>query len=291
MQVGLVKQIRRYPVKSMGGEVLDRVELTANGLVGDRAWAVRDEVRGQIVGAKRIAALMKFKARYVQPPTAGGSGPAEITFPDGEMATTTDENISARLSEALKHTVTLWPLMPADALDHYRRAPMKTDNVDAEMREVLGRTPDEPLPDFSKFPPELFEFASPPGTYFDAYPLLLISQTSLDSLQRARPESRFDIRRFRPNFLLDVPGDSPDSNEPFPEFAWAGKRVRLGDAVLRMTLACPRCVMTTHGFEDLPKDPGVMRTLVKEAGGNFGVCATVEQPGKVRVGDAVVVME
>lgn len=286
-----VQQIRRYPVKSMGGEVLERVEVTANGLVGDRAWAVRDEVRGQIVGAKRIAALMKFKARYIQPPMAGGSSPAQITFPDGVTATTTDENISARLSEALKHAVTLWPLLPADTLDHYRRAPMQSDDLEEQLREVFARTPDEPLPDFSAFPPELFEFESPPGTYFDAYPLLLISQRSLDSLQRARPESCFDIRRFRPNFLLDVPGDSPDANEPFPEFAWAGKRVRLGDAVLRMTLACPRCVMTTHPFDDLPKDPGVMRTLVKEAGGNFGVCATVEQPGAVRVGDVLEVEE
>jgi len=131
------------------------------------------------------------------------------------------------------------------------------------------------------------EFESPPGTYFDAFPLLLISQTSLDSLARARPQSRFDVRRFRPNFLLDLPRNTPDADEPFPELAWADNRVQVGSAVLRMTLACPRCVMTTHGFDDLPKDPGIMRTLVKEAGGNLGVGATVEQPGTVRVGDAL----
>jgi MOSC domain-containing protein len=281
-----IEQIRRYPVKSMGGEVLESVELTANGLVGDRAWAVRDEVRGQIVGAKKIAALMRFKARYAQPPAALGSSPAEIMFPDGATATTTDENISARLSTALDHTVTLWPLLPADALDHYRRAPTTSDKPEAELREALGRTPDEPLPDLSRFPPELLEFESPPGTYFDAFPVLLISQSSLDALARARPESRFDICRFRPNFLLDV----PDADAPFPELAWEGRRARLGTAVLRMTIACPRCVMTTHGFDDLPKDPGVMRALVKQAGGNLGIGATVEQPGTVRVGDAVEVV-
>ena len=159
-----VQQIRRYPVKSMGGEVLESVELTANGLVGDRAWAVRDDVRGQIVGAKGIAALMKFKACYVQPPAAGGSSPAEITFPDGARATTTDGNISARLCEALQHTVTLWPLVPAEDLDHYRRAPMQSGDLEGQLREVFARTPDEPLPDFSAFPPELFEFESPPGS-------------------------------------------------------------------------------------------------------------------------------
>ncbi len=275
MPLATITQIRRYPVKSMAGEVLDHVELTERGLVGDRAWAVRDEVRGQIVGAKRIAALMKFKSRYTQPPTAKGSSRAEITFPDGARAMTTDGDISNRLSDALQHRVTLWPLLPADQLDHYRRAPMDPDDLDGQLREAFARAPGEPLPDLSKFPPELWEFESPPGTYFDAYPLLLISQRSLDSLARARPESRFDIRRFRPNFLLDI----PDAVGAYPEHSWEGKRVRLGTAVLRMTLACPRCVMTTHAFDDLPKDPNIMRTLVKEAGGNLGVCATVEQPG------------
>ena len=37
-----VAAIRRYPVKSMGGESLDLVELDARGLVGDRRYAVVD---------------------------------------------------------------------------------------------------------------------------------------------------------------------------------------------------------------------------------------------------------
>jgi MOSC domain-containing protein YiiM len=45
--------------------------------------------------------------------------------------------------------------------------------------------------------------------------------------------------------------------------------------------------MVTHGFEDLPKDPRVMRALVREASGNLGVYATVESPGRVSVGDSI----
>jgi uncharacterized protein YcbX len=56
---------------------------------------------------------------------------------------------------------------------------------------------------------------------------------------------------------------------------------------VRVTIECPRCVMVTHGFEDLPKDPGVMRALVREAGGNLGAYATVESPGAMRLGDPI----
>ena len=81
MQIGRVKEIRRYPVKSMGGETLDRVEVGPGGLPGDRAWAVRDEVRGGIRGAKKLGELMKCSARYVDPPAPTGSSPAESACP------------------------------------------------------------------------------------------------------------------------------------------------------------------------------------------------------------------
>ena len=100
---------------------------------------------------------------------------------------------------------------------------------------------------------------------------------------RAVPDSRFDVRRFRPNFLIA----GADASEALPELAWRGRRLKLGGAVLRVTVECPRCVMVTHGFGDLPKDPGIMRSLVRETGGNLGVYAQVETPGPVRTGDAL----
>ena len=63
-----VEEIRRYPVKSMAGEHLDHVDVGARGLVGDRAWAVRDEVRGGIRGAKKIPQLMRLASMYPSPP-------------------------------------------------------------------------------------------------------------------------------------------------------------------------------------------------------------------------------
>jgi uncharacterized protein YcbX len=283
MQVGSVEELRRYPVKSMGGELLAEAELTAAGLPGDRAWAVRDEVRGGIRGAKKIPALMGLRARYVSPPSVGASNPAEITFPDGSALGTGDPEINDRLSKALDHPVTLWPLLPAEAIDHYRRGAPSHEDLGQELRAIFGRTPDEPLPDLSIFPPDLFEFESPPGTYFDAFPLLLLSESSLREMRQRAPGSRFDVRRFRPNLLVSA----TSSSAPFPEQEWRGRRLQIGEAVVRVTIGCPRCVMVTHAFEDLPKDPAVMRALVRESGGNLGVYARVEANGRVRVGDPI----
>lgn len=283
MKVGTVEEIRRYPVKSMAGEVLADARLGIGGLPGDRAWAVRDEVRGGIRGAKKIPALMNLSARYPSPPKDAGSSPAEITLPDGSTVESGAPDVNARLSKALGHEVSLWPLVAAEMLDHYRRGKPTHEDLDTELRAIFGRAPDEPLPDLSVFPPELIEFESPPGTYFDAFPLLLMTSAALATMAARAPDSIFDVRRFRPNFLIA----STDSTETVPELAWRGQRLKLGEATLRVTVECPRCVMVTHGFAELPKDPSIMRSLVRETGGNLGVYATVETPGLVCAGDAV----
>lgn len=282
-----VAEIRRYPVKSMAGEVLREGTIGARGLVGDRAWAVRDEVRGGIRGAKKIPALMQLQARYVSPPPLRGSGAAEIRLPDGSTVSTSDPDVAERLTKALDHAVTLWPLLPPEAVEHYRRGAPTHADMGTELREIFAREPGEPLPDLSVFPPEILQYESPPGTYFDAFPLLVMTTTSLRSLEKRHPASRFDTRRFRPNLLLE----GWEDGSPFPEHGFGAGRLRVGEVVLRLETTCPRCVMTTHGFDDLPRDPRVMRALVKESGGVLGVYASVEQGGTVRSGDAAELLQ
>ena len=282
MSEGHVVEIWRYPVKSMGGERLEAVPVSLGGLPGDRAWAVRDEVRGGIRGAKKIPGLMCCRARYPRPPTTA-SDLAEITLPDGSELTTRDPNASKRISEAVGHPVTLWPLQPAHDVEYYRRGAPTHADVPTELRSLFGLLPDEPLPDLSVFPREVLECETPPGTYFDAFPLLLLTDASLRALQARAPKSRIDVRRFRPNFLIAT---APET-EGFVEMAWPGRTLRVGGALLEVTIACPRCVMTTHGFEDLPRDPSIMRTLVREAAQKLGVYARVVEPGEVALGDAV----
>ena len=278
-----ITELYRYPVKSMGGHRLNTITLTEQGIPGDRCWTLKDEQRGGIKGGKRFPALMGMSADlFAEPTDENPSPPVQITLADGQQLRSQDANINEQLSAAVGATVTLWPLVPKDQLDHYRRlpAPEGQDN-EAALREVFARTADEPLPDLSAFPADLFTYESPPGTYFDAFPLLIMSTSALAAMAQHRQQSTFDIRRFRPNILLDTP------SQGYPEDQWAGKAGRLGGALLKFELACPRCVMTTHGFDDLPKDPGIMRALVQANGGNLGIYASVLEPGPIAVGDSL----
>jgi hypothetical protein len=286
VQVGRILELWRYPVKSMGGERIASAAVGPAGLPGDRAWALRDEQAGEIRGAKKIPALLRCHARYPSPPGEVPSPPAEIALPDGTTLLSTEPDASKRLSAALERQVTLWPLVPKEDLAHYRRGKLGPGDPREELRAIFGRTPDEPLPDLSRFPRELLQYTSPPGTYFDAYPLLLVTDASLATVRAAAPDSAIDVRRFRPNLLV-----ATDAGRGLVELEWIGRRLRIGSVVLAVRIDCPRCVMVTHGFDDLPMDPRVMRAVVKGAQGSLGVYATVEEPGAASVGDAVELLD
>ncbi len=277
-----VSQLFRYPVKSMRGETHTSLNVTETGVTGDRVWAVRDEVRGGIRGAKKIPSLMKLAANFSGAVNSQGASPVMITAADGSARETGSADINDWLSEQLNHAVTLWPLLPADALDHYRRGDPDHEDLEIELRHMFGRAADEPLPDLSIFA-EVIEFESPPGTYYDAFPVHLLTKQSLDSMAQRRAASNFHVDRFRPNIFLDA----PDSDHPFPETQWLGQRIRIGDVELEIIGDCPRCSMITHSFADLPQDPGIMRSLVKANNGNIGVYANVVSGGMLNVGDSL----
>lgn len=305
MRVGAVREVWRYPVKSMMGQRIGAGDVTRLGLVGDRGWACRDEVRGGIRGAKKIGGLMRLAARYdVEPTASSPSPPVTITLPDGSTVGTGDPGVDERVSTAVDHPVTLWPLRPPDDVDHYRRGPGDTDDIVAELRDIFGRDESEPLPDLSVFPPEIVEFESLPGTYYDAYPLHLLTDASLRTLERRLPGSVIDVRRFRPNLLvaLDAPAgpagpdgsDDPGAaggSDPFPEQAWLGRRIRVGADEYDVVAPCPRCVMPTRDFADLPADRDILHTIVSEAQQNLGVyLVPVADAGRLAEGDEVAVV-
>jgi uncharacterized protein YcbX len=271
-----LRELLRYPVKSMLGESLSEAALGHKGIPGDRIWATRDEMRGGIRGGKKLPQLMMFSAA-----TRGGAAPI-ITAPDGDSCAANSNEVHHWLSAKLDHPVTLWPLLPADNLDHYRRGAPDNESFEQELMTVFGRLPGEPTPDLTLFA-EVLEFESPPGTYFDAFPLLIMTYQSMASLAKLHPDAQFDPRRFRPNLLVDA----VDDNSVFPELAWVGKQLQIGGVVLEIVGPCPRCSMTTQATADLPRDTTIMRHLVKEAGGNLGVYARVVKAGAVKLGQTL----
>ena len=177
--------------------------------------------------------------------------------------------------------MTLWLLLPANQLDHYRRGAPDTEDFKQELREVLGRLTNELLLDLAGFE-EPLEFESPPGTYFDAFPTSIISQQSPNAINSLEGKSRFDLRCFRPNLLVDISG--PDHF--LPEQAWVGKTLPIDGLKVRIDSICPDCSMTIHAC-DIPPQDAQMRKLFVSSEGKLGIYASVVQAGKVSAGDPV----
>jgi uncharacterized protein len=271
-----VTQLWQYPVKSMIGEQVASVDIDQIGVVGDRMWAVRDLQRGGIRGGKKIPELMRLAARDL------GDGRVEIRLPDGDVITTDAADVHERLSASLGHPVHLERRPGADDLDHFRRGAPDSDDFMVEVRATFGLVDDEPLPDLSAFPPEVMEFESPPGTYYDAFPLLLMTESALGALTAAVPDAVVDVRRFRPSIVVDT-----GSGEGHPEFGWTGRRMRIGTAEIEIVARCVRCVMITRAIDEAtPEDRSILRHVVRDLEQHVGAYARVVAPGRVAVGDA-----
>ncbi|MFO0690364.1 MAG: MOSC domain-containing protein [Myxococcota bacterium] len=291
--VGVLREIHRHPVKSMGGESIHESEVVLRyGVVGDRAWAIRDVAAGEIRGAKKIPALLGLGARYVEAPAAERSATVEIDLGDGRTVRSDDPAAGQRIGERLGRAVELCPRLSADAKAHYRRARPITD-PEREIREASELLPSESIPAMSEPPVDLSivgEYVSPPGTYFDFFDLHLVSHASLAHFSKLVPDSIVDARRFRPNFVVEL--DGPGSGEPtWPELAWVGRVLSIGELRFEITMPMMRCGMTTHAQAGLPKDPRIMRALVRDCAMNLGVGVTVLRAGHVRVGDAIRIAE
>ena len=277
MIIGTVKQIWRYPVKSMGGEQLAQCTVGQLGLPGDRGWAFRDETKREITNGKNIPLLMQCSARYREEPAAGMIPHVDISLSDGSMVRSDESDVNDRISSLLGKAVSLWPRQPASNKEHYRRRSLvsrligfklfrdqlprllRLKNVESQVRETFSREPNEPVPDLTQLPMEILEFTSPLGTYFDAFPIHVLTTASLAAMARFNPQAAWDVRRFRPNFLIEAkPG-----LDGLVEADWAGRGLRLGEVELKCEIPTVRCGTQCRLRITLPKDASVLRSIVK----------------------------
>jgi len=268
--VGTIGSLWRYPVKSMMGEELRSTEMTQGGVLGDRAYALVDTETGKVVSAKnpnKWPNMFSFHASYLAPPQTGNDlPPVQITLPDGTLTDSNQADVGSIISNALGRSVRLESRVPQTPnLEEYWPDIEELDN-----RDVVT---DEKMPE---------------GTFFDLALIHLLTTSTVDKLRRLYPQGRFEVRRFRPNIVVNTHSEKPD----FVENHWVGKTLAIGDNVLlKVTEPCPRCVMTTLSQADLPQDTGILRTAVQNNSGHVGIYANIVQAGAIRCGDEIRIIE
>ena len=124
---------------------------------------------------------------------------------------------------------------------------------------------------------------------FDEASISVISLSTVTGIERECGRD-LDIRRFRPNIVLET-----DSVEPFAEDIWVGRTLMFGEgdsaAAVRVTLKDERCVMVNLDPDTAESDARVMKTVVRLNENYAGVYGTVVRAGELRVGQVVTLGE
>ena len=253
-----VTRISIAPVKGLALVHADEVELEATGVRANRRFYIVD-ADGRRYGQIRNGRLVRVRPQYDPEDER-----LTLTFPDGTVAHGTVE---------LGDEITT---------DFYGR-PVTGRLVRGPWSAALSEAFDRPL--------RLVQ--APPGAGVDRGrgQVSLISEASLQELAgRAGNDQPVDGRRFR--MLFQVDGVAAHGED-----LWQKRRLRIGDALVRIHGTVGRCAITTQNPETGVPDFDTLRVLREYRGFNakreldFGVYGEVLEPGRVRVGDTVEALE
>ena len=287
--VGTIRALWRFPVKSMLGEELDAADLGEGGLAGDRAYAVVDRETGKVASAKHPKLwpdMLACRATFAEPPRAGDEPPpARIELADGSSVMSDAADVDAVLSgffgrdvelaRAAQNGYTIDQYHPDE--ENYDPEGHRDEVVEAQLGAAFFNARGLPS-------------VVPEGSFFDLFPLSVLTTSTLDRLGELEPQSRFDARRFRMNVIVDTRAHG------FVENDWIGRTLAIGDdAQVFVALPDPRCVMPSLEQEDLPRDPRILKALARHnridvAGSLYpcaGVYAVAGATGTIRAGDSV----
>lgn len=250
-----VMQLWRFPVKSLQGEQVDSAVVDADGVAGDRQFAIFDVGTGFGLTARRDPVLLFAAARY-----RDDDHSVEITLPDGSIAAD-----DAALSRWLGRPVVL-----------------RSTERSRQRAAAAGADPGSTAagPDRRYEVPDDFEDESPGSwhPFQGSSAAFHDSQDAAVSLASSTTIGAWAPRRFRTNVLLDGAGED----------GLVGSQVALGGALLDVGMRIDRCVMVTRAQPgDIERDVDVLRILHRERQGCLAVGATVARAGIVCVGDAV----
>ena len=243
------------PVKSTSLHHPERIRLDDRGAAGDRRFFFVDASGKRFSGATK-APILPIRATYDE-----DAGRLELRLPNGVVVVGKAE-----------------PDGEAIEVNFYGR-PVTAHIVDGDFTEAL-----------STYAGHEVRLARPDrqGDAIDVRPVTLVSLESVAELaRRGEHEGALDPGRFRMTIEIEGVG------APHEEDTWAGRRVRMGEAVIRIDEPVPRCVVTTLDPDTGLRDFPTLRVIRDYRGTNaeqqleFGVYAEVVEPGEVSVGDPV----
>jgi MOSC domain-containing protein len=273
----------------MLGEELDAVDLSEGGIIGDRAYAVRDRETGKVASAKHPKLwpnMFACRAAFVEPPRPANELPAvRIELADDTSVMSDAADVDTVLSRFFGRDVELArAAQNGYTIDQYHPDEENYDpegHRDEVVEVGLGA---------AFFNERGLPSVLPEGSFFDLFPFSVLTTSTLDQLGELEPQSRFDVRRFRMNMIVET------SQRGFVENDWVGHTLAIGDNVrLGVALPDPRCVMPSLAQEDLPRDPRILKALAQHnridvAGALYpcaGVYAVAEATGRIRKGDRI----
>jgi uncharacterized protein YcbX len=255
-----VTRLATAPVKGLRMNEREEILIAHGGAVGDREFVLIDG-DDRIRSVTFVGGLLRMRADYDTT-----SGRLEITADDGRSCS---------------GLVRLGRAVVANALDVKLVAAREVVGPwSAFISEVAGR-------------PLRLVKPGDAGMAKDLAPVTLLGEGSLGELERRAGLGPVDPRRFR---MLVQFGPS----EPHVEDEWEGRMVSLGEVVLRIGATVPRCAATTRHPERGERDAPVVRAIrdyrgIRPTGWGrgvpFGVYAEVVRGGRVRVGDAIKLVE
>ncbi|MFM4963125.1 MOSC N-terminal beta barrel domain-containing protein [Aeromonas bivalvium] len=204
--------IHLYPIKSTAGMAPTRARVTQEGLAGDRRYMVV-KPDGTFITARTHPQLQQVVATPVE-------GGLQLRYPGQEMLTLQPQDFSL-----IPQSTGVWG-DSFHALRTHELADLWLSRVAGEPVRLLW------------LGEESNRFREKTGTrvsFADGYPLLLISQASLDDLN-LRSDALHQMSQFRTNLVAS-------GTRPFEEDGW--KRIRIGEVEFLVAKPCSRCIMTT----------------------------------------------
>jgi uncharacterized protein YcbX len=118
---------------------------------------------------------------------------------------------------------------------------------------------------------------------FDTFPLSLITTQTIARLGEMAG-AELAVERFRPNLLVEAVDEAP-----FAEDGWVGRVLRIGGLRLRVDKRDGRCAVVTVDPVTTERNPAILRAIACDREGQLGVYGSTVEPGRVAVGDPVLV--